>query len=942
MNLIMKRFFVLIASAFISLGALAQGQMQVLPNDPAVKIGKLDNGMTYYIRHNEIPAGRAEFYLATHVGAIQETPDQDGLAHFLEHMCFNGTKNFPDKGILDYLQSIGASFGGNVNASTGVERTQYMLTNIPLVNESVIDSCILIMHDYSHFVTNDPAEIDKERGVILEERRARRNASWRLHERSMPYYYGDSKYATCTIIGSQENLQTFRPESLHNFYKTWYRPDLQALMVVGDVDVDYVEAKIKEIFADIPAAENPKPKDVIMIPGNKEPVIGVLTDPEEGSYSATLLWKGDATPKELNNTVVGMLLENVKSIISLVFNERFTDVVADPQSPMLGASTGVGNLTETMEVLLGQVSLKEGQAIDGFKAFLTEIEKARRYGFTDDEVSRAKDILLTHYEDAAKQAATRTNADLIPGLMSNFMDNYAVMDPSEEYAVAQQLLAMITPEQINQILQQIITDENMVVVYTAPEKAGISHPSEQDFRDAISQVKASDIKPNEGAAVESSFLDPSQLKGSRVKKVSEGLYGSTVWTLANGLKVILYPTEYEKNLVRFNLVKNGGLSLADEDELPNFEDNFWAVFLSNCGVSRFSSSTVSKMLSGKSLVVNPFVTGMNHGIEGQSSPKDLETAFQIAYLEFVQPRFDRDEFDKSVNMLAPILPNLESQPDYQLQKAITETVYGNNPRKQIISSDLLAKVDIGRLENVYRRLFNDAGGASLIIVGDFVPQEIKPLVEKYFGSIPKGKKALGWGEVPVMVGENVSKDFKVDMQTPMTTVFNAFKSPVKFCYDRQVEMNALSYILDMRYVASLREDEGGTYGAQTAADVKITPTEDYMQLQYMFQTKPAMADRLRELAFKGLNDLAADGPTAEEFDMAKKNLQKNLPEDKVKNSWWLSAFVAYETMGNDRVANLEPAIERLTPEAVQNAAKAILDGTRVEIVMRPGVTAEVE
>ena len=938
----MKRFFLLIASAVIALGAYAQGQMQVLPNDPAVKIGKLDNGMTYYIRHNEIPAGRAEFYLATHVGAIQETPDQDGLAHFLEHMCFNGTKNFPDKGILDYLQSIGASFGGNVNASTGVERTQYMLTNIPLVNQSVIDSCILIMHDYSHFVTNDPVEIDKERGVILEERRARRNASWRLHERSMPYYYGDSKYATCTIIGSQENLQTFRPESLQNFYKTWYRPDLQALMVVGDVDVDYVEAKIREIFADIPAAENPKPKDVIMVPGNEEPVIGVLTDPEEGSYTATVLWKSDASPKELNNTVVGMLLENVKSIISHVLNERLADVAADPQSPMLGASTGLGNLTETLEVLLGQVSLKEGQAIEGFKAFYTEMEKAKRFGFTEDEVARAKEQILSQYEDAAKQASTRTNAELIPGLMNNFMDNYAVMDPSEEYAVAQQLLAMISADQINQLLQQVITDENVVVVYTAPQKDGLSHPGEQDFRDAISQVRNSDIKPNESAEIETSFLDPSRLKGSRVKKESEGIHGSTVWTLANGLRVVLYPTGYEKNLVRFNLEKNGGLSLVTVDELPNFEDNFWAVFLSNCGVSRFPASTVSKMLSGKSLVVNPHISSMSHGIDGQSSPKDLETAFQIAYLQFVEPRFDQNEFDKSVNMLAPVLPNLESQPDYQLQKVIMETVYGNNPRKQIISSELLGKLDIHKFENVYRRLFNDAAGASLVIVGDFDPQEIKPLVEKYFGSIPKGKKALGWGEVPVMVNDDVTKDFKVDMQTPMTTVINAFKSPVKFSYDRQVEMNALSYILDMRYTASLREQEGGTYGAQTAADVKITPTENYLQLQYIFQTAPAMADKLRELAFKGLADLAADGPTAEEFSMAKKNLQKNLPEDMVKNSWWLSALVAYETMGNDRVADLGPAIERLTPEAVQKAAKAMIEGNRVEIVMRPGVTAEAE
>ena len=272
-------------------------------------VGKLDNGMTYYIRHNDKPAQRAEYYLATHVGAIQETPDQDGLAHFLEHMCFNGTKNFPGKSLLNYLQSIGASFGGNINASTGVEVTTYMLNNMPTTREGIIDTCLLVMHDYSHFVTCDPVEIDNERGVIIEERRTRRSAEWRLHEQSLPYYYGDSKYAGCTLIGSQENLESFKPESLTNFYKTWYRPDLQALIVVGDIDVDSIEAKIKSLFADIPAAENPKPKDVIMIPRNEEPLIGILTDPERSNSSIEILWKTEATPIEFNSTDMGFLTD---------------------------------------------------------------------------------------------------------------------------------------------------------------------------------------------------------------------------------------------------------------------------------------------------------------------------------------------------------------------------------------------------------------------------------------------------------------------------------------------------------------------------------------------------------------------------------------------------------------------------------------------------------
>ena len=293
----MKKSLLMTAALFGMSVALWAQQIPALPNDPATKVGKLDNGMTYYIRHNDKPAGRAEFYLATNVGAIQETPDQDGLAHFLEHMCFNGTKNFPGKGILDWLQSIGASFGGNVNASTGVEQTVYMLNNIPLSRPGVVDTCILIMHDYAHFVSNLPEEIDKERGVILEERRSRRNAAWRLYEQNQQYIFKGSKYAGCTVIGSQENLETFKPESLVNFYRTWCRPDMQALIIVGDIHVEEVEGKIKGIFADIPAPVNPEPKEVIKVPDNVQPLVGIVTDPEASSSDVSFIWKSEAMPE---------------------------------------------------------------------------------------------------------------------------------------------------------------------------------------------------------------------------------------------------------------------------------------------------------------------------------------------------------------------------------------------------------------------------------------------------------------------------------------------------------------------------------------------------------------------------------------------------------------------------------------------------------------------
>lgn len=937
----MKRIFFFALTLLFSLGLHAQ-EGRTLPNDPAVRVGKLDNGMTYYIRHNELPEGRAEFYLATNVGAIQETPDQDGLAHFLEHMCFNGTKNFPGKKLLDYLQSIGASFGGNVNASTGVEKTRYMLNNIPLVDQSVIDTCLLITHDWSHFVTNDSTEIDKERGVIVEERRSRRNAAWRLHEKSLPYIYGDSKYGSCTLIGSQENLLNFKPESLRNFYKTWYRPDLQAIIVVGDVDVEYVEKKIHEIFADIPAPVNPKAKDVIMIPDNKEPVVGILTDPEYTQVNIQVMWKSKAAPKEMNNTLEAEAEDIVKSIISQVLAERFSDIAAEPDSPFLAASAYIGNLTNTCEVLMGQVNVKEGEALTGFRAFMTEMEKAGRYGFSEDEVTRAQNDILAAYETAAKTADTRKNSQFIGPLINNFFDNTPFMDPSVEYELVKNLMPMITAGMVNEALKAEITDENMVIIYEGPEKAGIVQPSEEEILTVLAQVRASDIKPNEEKTVAADFLDASKLKGSPVRKVSSGIYGSTVWTLKNGLEVILYPTEYNKDRVSFNLFKKGGSSLIATEDLPSFDDNIWGLFLENSGVASFSCNEVSKMLSGKNVSVSPYISSLRHGIEGTSTPKDLETAFQLAYLEFVEPRFDIDEYNQGIKTIEAILPNLQSQPNYKLQKRMYEDFFGNNPRRQMIDGSTLSKASLATIERVYRSLFNDVAGAKLVIVGDFLPSSVQPLVEKYFGSLPKGNKSTDWVNTrSAIVDANVHSDFSVDMQTPMTTVLDVFKRNMDFSYDREAAMDAVSYILNMRYTTSLREEEGGTYGASVSGNVVNAP-EQYALIQIYYNSKPASADKLRSLAEEGIRNLATEGPTAEEFDMTVKNIRKNIPENRIKNSYWMSSIISHEMFGLDSDKGYEAAVNRLSPESVRQMASDLVGGYELELIMRPASSAEEE
>lgn len=930
----MKKFITLIVVLTTSACALfAQNQ---LPNDPEVRKGKLENGMTYYIRHNDKPQGRAEFYLATNVGAIQETPDQDGLAHFLEHMCFNGTKNLPDKMLLEYLQKIGAEFGRNINASTGVEHTTYMLNNIPVTREGIIDTCLLVMHDYSHFVTCDPVEIDKERGVIIEEKRTRNNASWRMHEKSLPYLYGDSKYATCTLIGSQENLETFKPESLTNFYHTWYRPDLQAVIVVGDIDVNQIEAKIKERFSDIPAVENPQPKVMPTIPGNETPRIGIITDPEASSTEIMMLWNGEATPKEMNSTDMGFFSDLVKSIISTIMSERLSDIASKPDAPFISADFGIGSLCETCESVFGEITCKDSEGISAYKAYLTEIRKMQKYGFTAAETARAKDVILRRYEQAVEGAATRKNSEFVWSYINNFFSNYSYMTPETEFEVAKMFCANINEDLLNQVASQIITPENMVIIYKAPQKEGLTHPSEADFLAAIAEVDASEIQANAEEAVNEPLLDPATLKGSAVKKEKTTLHGATEWTLRNGVKVVVLPTEFKKDQVLIDLRMDGGLTLIETEDLPSFEDNIIGLFTNNSGISKFPATTLRKMLSGKSVNVYPYVKDIRHGITGSSSPKDLETALQMLYLEFTDPRFDEDEYQTGISQIKAVLPNLKTRPDFIFQNTLTKTLYGENPRKVELNEETIAKASLQTIEKNYRRLFKDAAGATVFIVGNVDLAQLRPLVEKYIGSLPKGKKATSWKDnTPTFVKGKVVNEFSTAMQTPMETVLQVWSAYLPYSVRNEVMMDAASYILDMIYTDTLREEEGGTYGASAYIGVQKVPQERIVAQVY-FTTNVEQVARLRELSVKGMESLASEGPTDEQLTRTVENFRKKMPESRISNNYWLNVLQGYYSAGIDRDTEYEAAIAEINAENIKAAVKALLDeGNFIEVVMGP-------
>ena len=922
-------------------------QMPQIPVSEAYTVGHLDNGLTYFIRHNELPKGRAELYLATNVGAIEEEyPAQDGLAHFLEHMCFNGTEHFPGKTILDYLRSIGAEFGRNINASTGFEETQYMLNNIPVQRETVVDTCLMILADYSHYVLNQPAEIDAERGVIIEERRTRRNASWRSMEASLPYYFGpDSKLASCTLIGTQEHLETFKPESLVEFYHTWYHPGNQAVIVVGDVDVARTEAKIKEIFGAIPVKENPVKKPIQEIADHAEARVGIVTDPETTSPSIELIWHSAAAPESLNATYSGQVTELLKGILSQVMYERFNDITSKPGSPYLSGSFYVSSLIyEDIDAVMGDVSLREDNILEGFKAFYTELVRLQKYGITEDEFKRAKADIISMYENRVNRAETRQNAEFISPVISHFFDKQPLVEPKDELEFVQMMMGQLNATLISQAAKSLWNGENnLVVIYSGPQKEGIATPAAEQLLQVMKDVEASDIAAPAGEEIPEAFLDPAKLKGAKISKVGTTIYGAAEWTLANGVRVIVYPTDLQKDQILFNIVKDGGLSLVSNEDLPSFDSNVFSLFQGNSGVSAFSGTTVTKMLTGKSLSVRPYFDELENGINGRSTVKDFETAMQLLYLYWTDPRFDPEEWQNGLDQITAILPNLVNQPNYKFQTQLYSTLYGNNPRRQMISQEVLDKASLSVVEKNWKKLFANAAGATMVIVGDVNPETIKPVIEKYIGSLPKGKKPLKWvdNNIDIVKGQ-IEKVIEVDMQTPKSTVYQVYSLDTPFSYTKDAAMDAISYILDMHYTNSLREEEGGTYGASTQGSLSRRPKQTGMFL-VGWDCKPALCDKLRAIAIQGFKDLAQNGPTDEELSMAKLNLQKNLPENRQNNSWWRSSIEIFNTYGVDRDAEYEKAINNLTKEDITSLMQEMLSqGNFIEVVMKPANTAEAE
>ncbi len=933
----MKKNLIILSTLLLPALALAQPQVpQNLPQIPAdkeVRTGKLENGLTYYIRHNAKPEKQAEFYIYHDVGAIQEEDSQQGLAHFLEHMAFNGTKNFPGKGIIDYLETIGVKFGLNLNAGTGQDMTVYNMSKVPLNREGIIDSCLLILHDWSYFITLDGAEIDKERGVIIEELRSYNDAEFRIGKITDPVYYNGAKYAYRDVIGTEQGLKGFAHQELRDFYHRWYRTDLQAIVVVGDVDVDQVEAKIKSIMADIPAVENPVPKVPVIIPDNDKPTVAVATDPEQTTTRISLCVKREPLPKELNSTVMAAQLENILSCATMMLNNRFTEIARAPQAPFVSAYSYQGSQHPTLDIFTAACIARDGEGQKAFDALYTEVEKMRRFGFNESELERVKSDMLR----AAQQKYDNRN-DRLSGTMpwiyiNNFRRNQAMPDAATEWKLDSMTIGAINLQMVNQLIAQLITPQNQCVIIAAPQKEGVSVPTNEDILASISTIREGALEGYAEQIVDRPLIS-AKLKGGKVVTSKPDKFGATVMALSNGVHVVMLPTDYKADEILVSINSPGGMSLLLDEEYPSAE--MLAELLEESGVGGFTPTEIEKLLAGKYLGLQLSLKHYENGMSGTTSPKDMESFLQLVYLYFTQPGFNEQDFNVLIDRYKGVLANVATNPNYQMAKVSTEALYGNNPRRQIISMEKLAQVKFEYMLPIFKKLYSNPANFTFTFVGNIDYSTFKPLVEKYLGSLPTNKTSINWvddGAVPVK--GYVEKRIEVPMQAPKTTVGLTYTGELEYTFLNRLRLSFLKQVLDIRTMESVREEKGGTYGVRVLGSLNQAPVEGY-SLVFQFDTNTEMAEELDDLVKEELQKIAKEGPRADDLAKIREYMLKARPDELKLNPTWLNFIDSYYVNGIDLLDNYYEYINAIDAASLRELAERVLkDGNLVEVIMSP-------
>lgn len=931
-----KFYFSVLAASLMGYTALAQGQIDwntPVPVDKNVRYGKLENGLTYYIRKNTEPKQRAEFYIAQNVGAILEEDSQNGLAHFLEHMAFNGSKNFPGKGIINYFETVGVKFGYNINAFTSLDETVYNLSDVPTTREGIVDSALLVLHDWSNYITLDPQEIENERGVIREEWRTGRNAERRMYKQVMPVIYKDSKYATRDVIGDINVINNFNHQEIKDYYHKWYRPDLQSIIIVGDIDVDQVEQKIKTMFTDIPKRENPAPRPFYELPDNDQPLVGIASDPEARNTILYLYYKHNATPKDAKN--LGYLREEIeRDLITTMISSRLNEITQNPNPPFVFAASGMGDVVRTKSAFMFYAALKNDAMLDGVKGLVREAERVKRFGFTASELDRAKADYLRSKENQLKEKDKEKNQKYVWECINNYLEGEPMPGIEFEYMFTSGMLPTISIDELNAYASKLVTDHNMIVTLMGPQKEGIVLPDENSILAAINEVKAESIEAYVDKVSSKPLVEKVAKPGKVKAENAKNIFETTELTLSNGVKVIFKQTDFKEDEVTLNAFSKGGLSLASVENLPSA--SMATQVVSNAGVGEFSSVDLEKLLAGKMVTVTPVIGQDFEGLQGSASPKDFESMLQLVYLYFTSPRQDEENFNTYIGRMKAYFANVAADPRMAFRDSVSATLANHNPRVMPMNVDFLSKVNYAQSMAFYKDRFADASDFVFIFTGNIKVNEVKGLIENYLGGLPTLKRKDTAKDTGVRPPKGkVQNYFRKPLQTSKTSVYIAFTGDTKYNLENLVLADYVTSILRTRYLEEIREKEGGTYSVSVRTSVKNFPAESF-SVGIQFDTDPKLSEKLIGIVYAEIDKIKANGPTDDDLNKTKEYMVKECEQNLRENSYWSDVIREKYENGTDIHTNYLETVKAVNVETVKAFFNTLFNqGNVIEVVMSP-------
>lgn len=914
---------------------------QTVEQDASVRQGRLKNGLTYYIRHNAKEAGLADFYIAQRVGSIQEEPRQRGLAHFLEHMAFNGTKHFPGKGkrlgIVPWCETIGVKFGANLNAYTSVDQTVYHIGAAPINREGIIDSCLLVLNDWSRYILLEDKEIDKERGVIHEEWRNRRTgmAVQRMMENVIPKIYRGSKYEDCMPIGNMDIVDNFPYKDLRDYYEKWYRPDLQAIVVVGDFDVDKMEQKIKKLFGKIKPAKNPAERIYYPVPNNEKMIVAIEKDKEQPIILGHLYMKTDATPDNEKNTVKYQRDNYIAELVTYMLNLRLSEKKQEANPPFMSSTVKSGEffVSRTKDAFSLSIGCKQDNVLGGIAVAVGEVERARQHGFTQSELERAKKLYLNAAERQQKVAKDYRNVNYVNLCVNNFLNADPILTPTYKLQLTKQFDSEVTLSEVNAQVADIITDKNQVFVMYGPDKEGYNIPTETEIEKTILAAQQKQYDAYQEEEIPNTLMPTLPTPGKIVEEKPYGKFGVTEITLSNGMKVYVKSTDYQADQVTMTMKADGGTSVYNNNDILNFA--FLTSAVTEAGVGNFTATKLRKALAGKSVRLAPSVNSTEQSISGTSAVKDLETMLQLTHLYFTAPRTDSVAFKAMINRNLSMFKNRNASSKVVYNDSLTAIAYGHNPRTAPVTVETAQKANYERILQIYRERFSDASNFKAVFIGKIDMDSLRPLLCQYLATLPsthKAEKANKANVAQIVKTDEVVK-FTHKQTTPLANVTIFYTGNIAFNPKNDLALDILTRVLQIAYTDSVREEKGGTYGVGVTCSLEKDDTPNAM-LRISYKSDPTRYAELNPIIYKQLQNIATYGPVATSMDKVKKYLRKQYAQMVITNDYW--SYIIWHQLDNDTDFDKDycKMVDSITSKDIQTLASELLrQNNRLEVTM---------